>query len=71
MRNPQSVPENETQKILRDLGILTAYQISTRRPDLVITNNNNNNNNKTCQIVDFAVPADLRLDPKESEKTDK
>ena len=39
-------------------------------------NNNNNNNNqqkkkKICKIVDFAVPADHRIKPKECEKKDK
>ena len=34
-------------------------------------NNNNNNNNRTCRIVGFAVPADPRLELKESEKKDK
>ena len=34
-------------------------------------NNNNNNNNKTCNLVDFALPADHRVKIKESDKTDK
>ena len=39
-------------------------------------NNNNNNNNKNekkriCEIVDFAVPADHRINLKDGEKKDK
>ena len=40
---------------------------STRRPDLVIVNKKK----RTCQIVDFAVPADHRVRQKENEKKDK
>ena len=43
------------------------YFISTRRPDLVIINKKK----RTCQIVDFAVPADHRVKLKENEKKDK
>ena len=43
MYNPESVLENETHKVLRDLEIQTDL-ISTRRPELVIFNNNKKEN---------------------------
>ena len=36
MHNPESVRENETNKLLWDFEIQTDHQISTRRPDLII-----------------------------------
>ena len=36
-----------------------------------LSRNNNNNNNNICKIVDFAVPADHRINLKECEKKDK
>ena len=41
--------------------------IPVRRPDLMIINKKK----KICKIVDFAVPADHRINLKESEKKDK
>ena len=41
--------------------------IPARRPDLIIINKKK----KICKIVDFAVPADHRINLKESEKKDK
>ena len=38
MHNPESVLENETQKLLWEFEIQTEDQISTRQPDLVIIN---------------------------------
>ena len=38
MRNPESIQENETHKLLWDFDIQTDYLISSRRPDLVIIN---------------------------------
>ena len=38
MYNPESVPENETHKIIWDFDIQTDQLISARRPDLVIGN---------------------------------
>ena len=53
------------QKILCDSEIQTHHLISARRPDLAIVNKNKK---RTCRIVDFAVPADHRVKPKEIEK---
>ncbi len=67
MHNPESVPENETHKLLWDFDIQTDHLISARRPDLIIINKKK----RICKIVDFAVPADHRVKLKESEKKDK
>ena len=45
MRNPESVLENETHKLLWDFEIQTNYQISARRPDLIIINEKENYQN--------------------------
>ena len=56
-------------KIIWDFVIQTDHQISARQPDLVIVNKKTKR--RTCQIVDFAVPADHRIKLKENEKRDK
>ena len=38
MHNPESMLENETQKLLRDFEIQTDHLISARQPDLIIIN---------------------------------
>ena len=48
-------------------GWMDGYLIPARRPDLIIINKKK----KICKIVDFAVPADHRINLKESEKKDK
>ena len=65
MYNPAAVLENDTHKLRWDFDVQTDHLISTKRPDLIIINK------KTCRIVDFAVPADHRIKPKECEKNDK
>ena len=55
-------------KLLWDFNIQTDHLIPARRPDLII---NNNKKKRICKIVDFAVPADHRINLKESEKKDK
>ena len=61
MNKPESVLENETHKILWDFEITTDHPIPARTPDLVLINKKK----KTCQLVDFAVPADHRVKMKE------
>ena len=46
--------ENDTHKLLWDFEIETVLLISPKRPETVRVNIKK----KTCQIVDFAVPAD-------------
>ena len=51
------------------LEIQTDRLISARRPDLTIANEKKKK--RTCRILDFAVPADDRIELKENEKKDK
>ena len=67
MHNPALVLENDTHKLLWDFNIQTDHLIPTRRPDLIIINKKK----RICKIVDFAVPADHRINLKESAKKDK
>ena len=69
MRNPESVLENDTHKLLWDFEIETDHLISARRPDLMIVTQRKKK--KTCWVVDFAVAADYWVKLKESEKRDK
>ena len=61
------VLENDSHKLLWDFNIQTDHLIPARRPDLIIINKRKG----ICKIVDFAVPADHRINLKESEKMDK
>ena len=67
MHNPAPVLENDTHKLLWDFNIQTDNLIPARRPDLMIINKKK----RICKIVDFAVPADNRINQKENEKKDK
>ena len=67
MHNSAPVLENDTHKLPWDFDIQTDHLISARRPDLIIINNKK----RICKIVDFAVPADYRINLKECEKKDK
>ena len=57
MHNPVPVLENNTYKFLWDFDIHTDHLILARRPDLIIINKKK----RTGKIVDFAVPADHRI----------
>ena len=67
MHNPALVLENDSHKLLWDFNIQTDHLIPTRRPDLIIINKKK----RFCKIVDFAVPADHRINLKECAKKDK
>ena len=67
MHNPATVRENDTHKLLWDFNIQTDHLIPARRPDLIIINRKK----RICIIVDFAVPADHRINLKECEKKHK
>ena len=69
MHNPAPVLENDTHKLLWDFDIHTDNLIPARRPDLIIINKKKKK--RICKIVHFAVPADHRINLKESEKKDK
>ena len=49
-----------------DFSIQTDHVIEARKPDLVVVNKK-----RTCNIIDFAVPRDKRIEQKEKEKTEK
>ena len=67
MHNPEHVLENDTHKLRWDFNIQKDHLISARRPDLLIINKKK----RTCKIVDFAVPANHRINLIECEKKDK
>ena len=71
MYNPTPVLENDTHKLLWDFNIQTGHQIPARRLDLIIVNKKKKKKREICKIVDFAVPADHRINLKECEKKDK
>ena len=71
MHNPAPVLENDTHKLLWDFNIQTDHLIPARRPDLIIIDNKKKKKKKIRKIVDFAVPADHRINLKEREKKDK
>ena len=60
------VLENDTHELLWDFNIQTDHIIPVRRPDLIIIIKIKS----ICKIVDFAVPADRRINLKELEKKD-
>ena len=67
MHNPALVLENDSHKFLWDFNIQTDHLIPASRLDSIIINKKN----RICKIVDLAVPADHRINLKESEKKDK
>ena len=64
---PETVVENEKSKILWDMNIQTDHIIEESRPDMVVIDKAKNH----CQIIDFAVPYDSRVEQKELEKKEK
>ena len=70
MHNPAPVLKKDSHKILWDFNIQTDPLIPARRPDLIMINKKKKKK-RICKIVDFAVPADPRINLKESEKKDK
>ena len=79
MHNPESIQENVTHKILSE--IQTDHQISARpynnlqkkkkKKKKKPKKQNNKKQKRNCRIVDFAVPADHKVELKKSEKRDK
>ena len=64
---PESVLENEDYKILWDFSIQTDHVMEARRPDLVVADKKE----RSCEIFDFAVPGDSRIEEKEKDKIEK
>ena len=69
MHNPAPVRENDTHKLLWDFNIQTDHLIPARTPDPIKINEKKKK--RICKIVDFAIPANLRIILKECEKKDK
>ena len=67
MHNPAPILENDMHKLLWDINIQTDHLIPARRQDLIIINKKM----RICKTVYFAVPADHRINLKESEKKDR
>ena len=64
---PKAVIESDEIKILWDFNIQCDHIIEHRRPDILVVNKKE----KSCQIIDIAVPGDLRVHVKEGEKVEK
>ena len=73
MHNPVPVLENDSHKLLWDFNKQTDHLIPAWRPGLIIINKKQNKKkpSESRKIVDFAVPADHRINLKESKKKDK
>ena len=65
MHNPTPVLEDDSHKLLWEHTNGSTNHGQKTRP------RNNNKKKRICKIVDFAVPADHRINLKESEKKDK
>ena len=61
-------PESLRTKIIKFqyFNIQTDHVIEARRSDLVVVDKN-----RTCKIIDFAVPGDIKIEEKEKEKIEK
>ena len=68
MHKPESVPENETHKILGDFEIKIVHQVPARGQDLVIIKKRKNKQRRTFLFVDLAVPSDHRVKIEESKE---
>ena len=64
MNEPAPVTENEECKILWIFNVQTDHVIEARRPDMIIIDKVK----KLCEIVDFEVPYDTKVNTKEVEK---
>ena len=67
VHKPESVQENEILEIFLDSEIQTDNQIPFSKPDLALINKLK----RTCQQVDFFIPAGPRVKIRESEQIDK
>ena len=67
VHEPESILDNEDYKILWDFSIQTDHVIEARRPDLVVVDKKE----RSCEIIDFAVPGDSKIEEKEKDKIEK
>ena len=72
MHNPAPVLENDTHKLLWDFNIQTDHLIPAKRPDLIIIyKKKTKKQQRIGKIVDFAVPADHRINLKDCLRIEK
>ena len=80
MHKPESIPENETHKILWNFKVETNHLIPTRIPNgspnlryktWLSVNQQGKKKKRTCHLVDFAFLANHKVKMKEIEKTDR
>ena len=64
---PQAATENERYKVLWDMNIQCDNVIEARRPDIIIVNKVE----RSAIIIDIAIPGDIRIAQKETEKITK
>ena len=64
---PLGCVENDTIKLLWDINVQCDHVIEARRPDIILVDKEN----KVCTIIDVAVPGDIRVGEKETEKVEK
>ena len=64
---PEGAVENEEMKLLWDINIQCDNLIEARRPDLIVIDKKE----QKGIIIDIAVPADIRVEEKETEKVEK
>ena len=63
-QKPEPVLENDKSQLIWDFEVRTDHYIEARRPELIIVGKERN----TCQIVDFAIPRDHRVEMNEGKK---
>ena len=64
---PEAVIENDSCKIFWYFTVQTDHFITARRPDMILIDEKHHQ----CQIIDFAIPYDTRVDDKEVEKIER
>ena len=64
---PLDCVENDRIKLLWDINVQCDHVIEARRPDIILVNKES----KVCAIIDVAIPGDIRVCEKETEKVEK
>ena len=64
---PETLLENEDYKILWDFSVDTDRVIEAWRTDLVVVDKKE----RSCKIIDFAVPGDIKIEEREKDKIEK
>ena len=64
---PEAIIQNKPCKILWDFTVQKDHFLTARRPNMIFIDEKHHK----CQIIDFAIPYDTRVDDKEVEKIKK